>query len=310
MWIGFGVLVMAVLAIDLGLFNRKAHVPSFREAAIWSLVWVSLAVLFGAWVFIRDGFEHGIQFASGHLVELSLSVDNVFLFAVLFGHFRIERRYQHRLLFWGIIGAVAMRGIMIAAGTALINRFHWIVVVFGVFLIWTGVRMFLHRNRDVDVSDMAVLRWLRRHFRVTDRYDGQRFFTMIDGVRYATPLFVVLVLVELTDLMFAVDSIPAVLAISRDPFIVFTSNVFAILGLRSFYFLLAGVMELFEYLTIGLAGVLVFVGIKMQGIWHIPTTWSLAVIVLLLGSAIGASLIKARRSGRMGSVAAEKVSGG
>lgn len=304
MWIGFGLLVVAVMAMDLGLLNRKAHAPSFREAALWSLVWVSLAVLFGAWVFIREGFEPGVQFASGYLVELSLSVDNVFLFAVVFGHFRIERRYQHRLLFWGIIGAVTMRGVMIAAGTALISRFHWIVVLFGVFLIWTGIRMFLHRNREVDVSDMAVLRWLRRHFRITDRYDGQNFFTKIDGVRYATPLFVVLVLVELTDLMFAVDSIPAVLAISRDPFIVFTSNVFAILGLRSFYFLLAGVMELFEYLTIGLAGVLVFVGIKMLGIWHIPTTWSLLVIVVLLGTAMGASLIKARRTGRLGTPSA------
>ncbi len=304
MWIGFGLLVVAVLAMDLGLFNRKAHAPSFKEAALWSLVWVSLAVLFGAWVFIREGFEPGVQFASGYLVELSLSVDNVFLFAVVFGHFRIERRYQHRLLFWGIIGAVTMRGVMIAAGTALISRFHWIVVLFGVFLIWTGIRMFLHRNREVDVSDMAVLRWLRRHFRITDRYDGQNFFTKIDGVRYATPLFVVLVLVELTDLMFAVDSIPAVLAISRDPFIVFTSNVFAILGLRSFYFLLAGVMELFEYLTIGLAGVLVFVGIKMLGIWHIPTTWSLLIIVVLLGTAMGASLIKARRTGRLGTPSA------
>jgi tellurite resistance protein TerC len=296
MWVGFTVLVIVVLAIDLGLFNRKAHAPSFKEAALWSVAWVSLAVLFGAWVFMRDGVEHGMQFASGYLVELSLSVDNVFLFAVLFTHFGIARRYQHRLLFWGIIGAVVMRGIMIAAGTALINRFHWIVVVFGVFLIFTGIRMFLHRNRDIDPSDMAVLRWLRRHFRVTDKLDGQKFFTRIDGVRHATPLFVVLILVELTDLMFAVDSIPAVLAISRDPFIVFTSNVFAILGLRSFYFLLAGVMELFEYLTVGLAGVLVFVGVKMLGIWQISTGWSLAVIVLILGVAIGASLIKARRT--------------
>ena len=305
MWVGFGVLVVTVLAIDLGLFNRKAHVPTFREAALWSLVWVSLAVLFGAWVFISDGFELGIQFASGYLVELSLSVDNVFLFAVIFGHFGIERRYQHRLLFWGIIGAVVMRGIMIAAGTALINRFNWIVVLFGVFLIWTGIRMLMHRNRKADVGDMAVLRLLRRYFKITDTYDGQKFFTKINGVRHATPLFVVLVLVELTDLMFAIDSIPAVLAISRDPFIVFTSNVFAILGLRSFYFLLAGVMELFEYLTVGLAGVLVFVGIKMLGIWHIPTIWSLAVIVLLLGSAVGASLIKARRGKRLSTSGAD-----
>ncbi|NLH99184.1 MAG: TerC family protein [Chthonomonadales bacterium] len=295
MWLGFGALVVAVLAIDLGLFNRKAHTPSFKEAAAWSAVWVSLAVLFGVWVFVREGHDLGLQFATGYLVELSLSVDNVFLFAVLFTHFQVARRYQHRLLFWGIIGAVVMRGIMIAAGTALINRFHWVVIVFGVFLIWTGIRMFLHRNREMDVSEMAVLRWLRRHVRISETYDGQRFFTRKDGALYATPLFVVLVLVELTDLMFAVDSIPAVLAISRDPFIVFTSNVFAILGLRSFYFLLAGVMEMFEYLTVGLAGVLVFVGVKMLGIWHIPTTWSLAVIVAILAAAIAASLLKARK---------------
>jgi tellurite resistance protein TerC len=295
MWAGFGALVLVVLALDLGLFNRKAHEPSFKEAATWSLVWISLASVFGVWVFLQKGVELGIQFTSGYLVELSLSVDNVFLFAVLFQHFRVARQYQHRLLFWGIIGAVAMRGIMIAAGTALINRFHWIIVVFGVFLIYTGIRMFLHRHREVDVGDMAAIRWLRRHMRVSDHYDGQKFFTMIDGVRHATPLFVVLVMVELTDLMFAVDSIPAVLAISRDPFIVFTSNVFAILGLRSFYFLLAGVMGMFEYLTVGLAGVLIFVGIKMLGIWKIPTEWSLAAIVVLLGSSIAASLIKARR---------------
>lgn len=295
MWLGFGTLVCVVLAIDLGLFNRKAHAPTFKEAALWSGVWVSLATLFAVWVFVREGYGLGLQFVTGYLVELSLSVDNVFLFAVLFAHFGVARRYQHRLLFWGIIGAVIMRGLMIAAGTALINRFHWIVIVFGVFLIWSGVRMFMHRHREVDVSDMALLRWLRRSFRVTDNYDGQKFFTRIDGALYATPLFLVLVLVELTDLMFAIDSIPAVLAISRDPFIVFTSNVFAILGLRSFYFLLAGVMEMFEYLSVGLSGVLVFVGFKMLGIWHIPTGWSLAVIVVILGVAMAASLVKARK---------------
>ena len=296
MWTGFTLLVVAVLALDLGLLNRRAHAPSFREAALWAVAWVALAALFGAWVFVRRGADTGVQFATGYLIELSLSVDNVFLFAVIFGQFQVARRYQHRVLFWGIIGAVIMRGFMIAAGTTLIARFHWVTFAFGLFLIATGIRMFLHRNREVDVADMAILRWLRAHMRLTEHYDGQRFFTLHEGVRHATPLFLVLVIVELTDLMFAVDSIPAVLAISRDPFIVFTSNIFAILGLRSFYFLLAGVMAMFEYLTIGLSAVLVYVGFKMLGIVKVPTHWSLVIIVVVLGTSIAASVVKARRT--------------
>lgn len=296
MWIGFTVLVLIVLVLDLGLLNRRAHEPSFREAAMWSSIWISIAVLFGGWVFVKLGAQTGIQFTTAYLIELSLSVDNVFLFAVIFSQFSVERRHQHRVLFWGILGAVAMRGAMIAAGTALISAFHWITIVFGVFLMFTGVRMFLHRHREADVTDMAVLRWLKAHLRLTDQFDGQRFFTVIDGIRHATPLFLVLIIVELTDLMFAVDSIPAVLAISRDPFIVFTSNVFAILGLRSFYFLLAGVMGMFEYLSIGLAAVLIYVGFKMLGILDIPTPVSLGIIVAILGISVAASVIKARRS--------------
>lgn len=240
---------------------------------------------------MRRGTEVAVQFATGYLIELSLSVDNVFLFAVIFRQFAVSKRYQHRVLYWGILGAIVMRGVMIAAGTALIARFHWVTFVFGAFLILTGIRMFFHRDREVDVADMVVVRWLQRHLRLSPHYDGQRFFTRIGGIRYATPMLLVLVVIEITDLVFAVDSIPAVLAISRDPFIVFTSNIFAILGLRSFYFLLAGAIGVFHYLSIGLSIVLVYVGFKMLGIVAIPTAVSLGIISLVLAASVAASLL-------------------
>ncbi len=298
MWSVFAIGVLAVLALDLGVLNRKAHAPSLREAATWSGIWVGLSALFGVWVFFSKGPNPGMQFTTGYLIELSLSVDNVFLFAILFGHFKVPRRYQHRVLFWGIVGAVIMRGIMIAVGTSLIARLEWIIYVFGAFLIITGVRMFLHRNKEVDVSEMWVYRVLSRRLRLSPDFDGQKFFTTKDGVRFATPLLLVLVLVELTDVMFAVDSIPAVLAISQDPFIVFTSNIFAILGLRSFYFMLAGVMGMFEYLTVGLSGVLIFVGFKMLRIVHFDVGASLGIVAAMLGTAIVCSILKAQRTGR------------
>jgi tellurite resistance protein TerC len=293
-WTIFAIIVIVALAIDLGLLNRKAHVMRFREALTWAVGWIALAALFAAWVYVRHGVDRGLQFTTGYLIELSLSADNVFLFAVIFRQFGLGVRYQHRVLYWGILGAIVMRGIMIAAGTALIARFHWVTFVFGVFLILTGLRMFVHRDREVDVADMAIIRWLQNHMRVTADYDGQRFLTVRNGIRYATPMLIVLIVIELTDLMFAVDSIPAVLAISQDPFIVFTSNIFAILGLRSFYFLLAGVMGMFEYLTVGLSAVLVFVGVKMLGFVEVPTLVSLAVITTIIAVAVIASLIKAR----------------
>jgi tellurite resistance protein TerC len=298
MWSVFTIGVLAVLALDLGVLNRKAHAPTLREAATWSAVWVGLSALFGVWVFFSKGPNPGMQFTTGYLIELSLSVDNVFLFAILFGHFKVPRRYQHRVLFWGIVGAVIMRGIMIAVGTSLIARLEWIIYVFGAFLIITGVRMFMHRNKEVDVSEMWIYRIMSRRLRLSPDFDGQKFFTTKDGIRYATPLLLVLVLVELTDVMFAVDSIPAVLAISQDPFIVFTSNIFAILGLRSFYFMLAGVMGMFEYLTVGLSGVLIFVGFKMLRIVHIDVGASLGIVAAMLGTAIACSLLKAQRTRR------------
>jgi len=293
-WTIFAVIVIGALAIDLGLLNRKAHVMRFREALTWAVAWIALAALFGGWVFVRHGLDRGLQFTTAYLIELSLSADNVFLFAVVFRQFGLGVRYQHRVLYWGIVGAIVMRGIMIAAGTALIARFHWVTFVFGVFLILTGIRMFVHRDREADVADMALIRWLQNHMRVTAEYEGQRFLTLRNGVRYATPMLVVLIVIELTDLMFAVDSIPAVLAISRDPFIVYTSNIFAILGLRSFYFLLSGVMGMFEYLTVGLSVVLVFVGFKMLGLVEVPTHVSLLVITAIIAVAVIASLIKVR----------------
>lgn len=295
LWIGFALIVVIVLALDLGLFNRKAHTPRLREAALWSLAWVLLAVGFGAWVFVSRGAKTGTEFATGYLIELSLSVDNVFLFAVLFRHFGVRSHLQHRVLFWGIIGAVVLRGVMVAAGSALLARFEWITYLFGAFLIVTGIRMFLHRNRETDVSEMAVTRWCRRLLPLSPDFDGQRFITRVDGSLLATPLLLVLVMVEFTDVVFALDSIPAVFAVSRDPFVVFTSNIMAILGLRSFYFLLAGVMGLFEYLSLGLSTVLVFVGVKMLGVVHVDTGESMAIIGGLLGVSIAMSLAKVKR---------------
>jgi tellurite resistance protein TerC len=295
LWTAFLIGIVLMLALDLGILNRKAHQASLREAALWSVVWVSLAIVFAVGVFLHRGTEAGMQFATGYLIELSLSVDNVFLFAVIFTYFQVPQRYQHRVLFWGIIGAIIMRGIMISAGTVLVRQFHWIIYFFGVLVILSGIKLFLHRNKTVDISESALIGWMKTRLRFTDQYHGQKFMTRVDGLLHATPLFLVLVMIEFTDLMFALDSIPAIFAVTRDPFIVFTSNIFAILGLRSFYFLLAGVMELFEYLPVGLSVVLIFVGFKMLGVVNISIGLSLGVIVVILGAAVAASILKNRR---------------
>lgn len=304
LWGGFAVVVLVIMALDLGVFHRKAHEVSLREATIWSAVWVTLAMLFACGVFAYRGAKDGMLFLTGYLIELSLSVDNVFLFAVIFTYFLVPPLYQHRVLFWGIIGAIVMRGIMIVAGTALINKFHWVIYLFGVLLIVTGIKMYLHRNQTVDVAESAFLRWLRRTLPLTNVYDGQRFFTRIEGKRVATPLFLVLALIEATDLMFAIDSIPAIFAVTRDPFIVFTSNVFAILGLRSMYFLLAHVMDRFRYLKVGLAVILVFVGLKMVGesFVEVPIAVSLVVVVVVLTVSVTASLMATRREAVMAEI--------
>jgi tellurite resistance protein TerC len=299
LFIAFNVGVLAVLAIDLGVFNKKAHAASVKEAATWSAVWITLSLGFAAVIFWQKGHQAGLEFVTGYLIEYSLSIDNIFVIVLIFSYFRIPDKYQHRVLFWGIIGALLMRGGMIAAGAFLIERFHWIMYVFGAFLVFTGIRMATHDESDIEPEGNPVLRLVRRIVPVTHDYRGQRFFVREspkrgDAVRVmATPLFVVLVLVETTDLIFAVDSIPAIFAVTRDPFLVYTSNVCAILGLRSLYFLLAGVIHKFHYLKLGLAVVLTFVGVKMliAGVYEIPILVSLLVIALVLGTAAVASIM-------------------
>ncbi len=295
-WIGFLVIIGTLLALDLGVFNRKVHVVSVTEAGRWVAVWVSLGLLFNAGIWYFFGGEVALTFLTGYLIEYSLSIDNIFVFVLVFGAFGVPPQYQHRVLFWGVIGAIVMRAIMIFAGVALIERFEWIMYLFGAFLLFAGIRMLFEKEGEPrDIRDNPVLKWVGRIMPVSDEFEGQKFFTVKNGVRMATPLFLVLVVVELTDLVFAVDSIPAIFAITTEPFIVFTSNIFAILGLRSLYFLLAGVIHRFVYLKTGLAVILGFVGIKMllADVWHMPTLLSLGVIIGVLAISVIASLLKA-----------------
>jgi tellurite resistance protein TerC len=302
LWAGFTLFVLSVLALDLGVFHRKAHAVTTREAATWTVVWVSMAAVFGGWIFYTEGRQPALEFAAGYLVEEALSVDNLFVFILVFSYFKVPDELRHRVLFWGIIGALVMRGAMIAAGAALIHNFHWIIYVFGAFLVYTGLKMAFKGGEEIDPEHNPVLRLVRRFTPVTHGYRGQHFFVRETGpegvVRWvATPLFVVLVLVETTDLVFAVDSIPAIFGVTQDPFIVYTSNVFAILGLRSLFFLLAGVIEKFHFLRFGLAAVLAFVGAKMllSGRYPIPIGVSLGVIAGLLATSVVASLLFPKR---------------
>ena len=296
--IAFNVGVLAVLGIDLGVFNKKARKISVKEAAAWSSVWVTLSFGFAGFIYWWRGHEAALEFITGYLIEYSLSVDNIFVIVLIFSYFRIAEKYQHRVLFWGIIGALLMRGSMIAAGAYLIQRFHWIIYVFGAFLIFTGIRMAMQDEADIEPESNPVLRLVRRLLPVTHDFRGQKFFVREPMRRgesprlLATPLFIVLVLVETTDLIFAVDSIPAIFAVTRDPLLVYTSNVCAILGLRSLYFILAGVIHRFQYLKLGLAVVLTFVGGKMLlgGVYEIPILVSLLIIALILAASVLASL--------------------
>ncbi len=298
LWAGFTAFVLLMLALDLGLFHRKPHAVSIREATIWSAVWVALAMIFNAGLYYFRGAEPAVQFFTGYLIEKSLSVDNIFVFALIFGYFAVPAVDQHRVLFWGILGALVMRAVFILAGSALIAEFHWILYVFGVFLIITGIRMALHREMEIHPEHNPVLKLVRRLVPVTRDYRRHHFFVHEAGRWMATPLFLVLALLESTDLVFAVDSIPAVFAVTDDPFIVYTSNIFAILGLRSLYFVLAGVMGKFVYLKLGLSAVLVFVGVKMTlaDLYKIPSLVSLAAIAALLGTAVVASLMRKPRT--------------
>jgi tellurite resistance protein TerC len=298
LWIGFTVFVLAMLALDLGVFHRKAHAVTLKEAASWSAVWVGLAVVFNVGVWNWFGSQKALEFTTGYLLEKSLAVDNIFVFLVVFSAFAVPAAYQHRVLFWGILGALVMRAAFIFAGAALLARFHWVMYVFGAILLLTAVKLLRSHGEESDPTESWVTRTYRRFVPSTDGYRGDRFFVKEAGKWLATPLFLVLIIIEVTDLVFAVDSIPAIFAVTSDPFIVFTSNIFAILGLRSMYFLLAGVMEKFHLLKIGLAVVLAFVGVKMLliDVYKIPILASLAVIVAVIGGSIGLSFLFPQRA--------------
>ncbi len=297
LWIGFSVFLIIMLALDLGVFHKESHVVEFREAMIWSGIWVGLAVLFNIGVFFYCGEVKGLEFMTGYLVEKSLSVDNVFVIALIFTYFSVPRQYQHRVLFWGVIGALIMRAILIAVGATLIREFAWIIYIFGAFLVFTGIKMYFQKNEGIDPDKNPVVRFFKKFIPVTDEYNKEKFFLIKNGKRFATPLFIVLLMVETTDLIFAVDSIPAIFAITQDPFIVFTSNAFAILGLRSLYFALAGVIYKFYYLKAGLSVILVFVGIKMMliDIFKIPIGISLGFVSLVILISVIASVLKNRK---------------
>lgn len=301
LWIGFNLFVLLMLALDLGIFHRRDHVVSVRESLTWTFVWIALAIAFNVGLYYwktglygpERGTEIALQFLTGYLIEKSLSVDNVFVFLLLFAYFQVPTQYQHRVLFWGIIGALIFRGIFIGLGAVLIAKFHWVIYIFGAFLIFTGIKMAWAKDKEIHPESNPVLRLFRKMMPVTNQYHGKKFFIKEAGKWVATPLFLVLLLIETSDIIFAVDSVPAIFAVTEDPFIVYTANVFAILGLRSLYFALAAVMRLFHHIHYGLSIILIFVGIKMllAEVYKIPVTWSLGVIFLVLAVSVIASLI-------------------
>lgn len=300
-WVVFNAFVIAMLALDLGVFHRKAHVVAIKEAIAWSGVWIAMALAFNVWITLQLGPQKGTEFLTGYLIEKSLSVDNIFVFAVLFSYFGIPVQYQHRVLFWGIFGALVMRAIMIFAGAALISNFSWIIYFFAALLVFTGIKMALGDHQAIDPEKNIALRLLRRFMPVTKEFHGQKFFVRQNGVLAATPLFAVLLCIEVTDVIFAVDSIPAIFAITQDTFIVYTSNVFAILGLRALYFALSGLLPYFHFLKYGLGVILVFVGIKMSlahSPWKIDTTVSLAVVAGILVASVVASVVHRRMTAK------------
>jgi tellurite resistance protein TerC len=292
-WIGFHFFIFLMLALDLGVFHKHTHKVPVKEAVIWSGVWILLALLFNIFVFIEFGKIKALEFLTGYVIEYSLSVDNIFVFILIFSYFAVNSQYQHKILFWGILGALIMRGIFIFTGVALINRFHWIVLIFGGFLVFTGIKMLFQKEAEVDPDKNAVVRFFRRFLPVTKTLHGDKLIITQNRRLYATPLFLVLLIIESSDLIFAVDSIPAILAISKDTFIVYTSNIFAILGLRSLYFAVAGIMGYFRFLKVGLAFVLTFVGLKMLAAYfqfEIPILLSLGIIISILLISILASV--------------------
>jgi tellurite resistance protein TerC len=292
------VFILAMLAIDLGFFHKKAHEVSLKEAGIWSAVWVGLAVVFNVGLYFKFGPQRALEFTTGYLIEKALAVDNIFVFVVIFATFAVPAIYQHRVLFWGVLGALVMRAAFILAGGAFLQRFHWAIYVFGALLAITGVKLLLQRNHEVHPERNPIVRWVQKLFPMTHEYHGDKFTVLKQGRRYGTPLLLALVAVEVTDVIFAVDSIPAIFAITSDPFIVFTSNIFAILGLRSLYFVLAGIITKFAYLKVGLSLVLIFVGAKMllMDVYKLPIVASLSIIAGILGASIAVSLLKPPKS--------------
>lgn len=293
LWVGFNIFVLAMLALDLGIFHRRAHIVGIKEALIWSAIWIILALTFNLGIYFWRGPETALEFLTGYLIEKSLSVDNLFVFLMIFSYFNVDSLYQHKVLFWGILGALITRAIFIATGITLIQNFHWVIYVFGAFLILTGVRMAIRKEKKIHPERNPLLKLFRRFMPVTEEYEGEKFFLKRGGRYFATPLFIVLLIVETTDIIFAADSIPAILAITLDPFIVYTSNVFAILGLRALYFALAGMMRLFHHLHYGLSAVLIFVGTKMilADIYKIRVSIALSLIAVILLISIIASMI-------------------
>ncbi|HZT60285.1 MAG TPA: TerC family protein [Pyrinomonadaceae bacterium] len=290
-WAGFGVFILLMLSLDLGVLNRKAHAVTYREATVWSVVWVLLALGFAGIVFKATDRRTGLEFITGYVIELSLSVDNLFVFLLIFSYFRVPSKYQHRVLFWGVLGALVMRMTMIGVGAALVVRFQWILYLFGLFLIYTGFRMLTQDEAAQNPEENALVRLATRYIPVTRHYEGEKFFTVREGRRVGTLLLLVLVIVEVSDLVFAVDSIPAIFGITTNPFIVYTSNVFAILGLRSLYFLLAGVVEKFHYLKVGLAIVLAFVGVKMLTEGFVINYFGLGKDAVIAGSLVVVAVV-------------------
>jgi tellurite resistance protein TerC len=307
-WAGFVALIVLFIALDLGFFHRRAHVVQFKEALLWSLIWFGMAILFDAWLIDARGQEDALEFLTGYLIELSLSMDNVFVMALIFAFFRVQPAHQHRVLFWGILGALVMRGLMIGAGAAIIRAFHWMLYVMGAFLFLTGLKMVFSEGGGVEPERNIVVRLARKFFPVSNDYDGERYVTTVNGKKMLTPLMLVLLMVETTDLVFAIDSIPAIFAVTQDAFIVFTSNVFAILGLRSLYFVLANALGYFRFLKFGLSLVLIFIGTKMflapnpkveTQPWYrleIPTSVSLTVVAAIIFVSMVASIVAVRRA--------------
>jgi tellurite resistance protein TerC len=286
-----------MLSIDLGVFNKKSHTIGYKEALLFSAVWISLALIFNFGVFSYMGKQKGMEFLTGYLLEYSLSVDNIFIFVLLFSFFNVPKRYHHKVLFWGIVGAIIMRAVLISIGAALVSQFHWVLYLFGIFLVITGFKMVFSKDEKVEPNKNPIVRLFKKYFPVKDNYVEDKFFVVENAKKFATPLFIVLIIIETTDLVFAFDSIPAILSITQDPFIVFTSNAFAILGLRSLYFALANFMDKFKYLKFGLALVLIFIGVKMLIVefYHISITLSLSVVAGLIFISVLLSLLKSKK---------------